>query len=204
LLKGKVIDERNAAPLGAVISLVDNVTNKVITKISSHPTTGEFEISIPHGGNYGVATEKAGYLFNSINFNVPQFAEYQEIDTHIIMVKAEVGSKVVLRNVFFDIGKADLKPESIAEVENIKELLVNDPNLRVQINGHTDNVGNAASNKALSLKRASAVVNYLVQHGIAATRLFAKGYGSERPIVSNDDEVGGREINRRTEIEIIK
>jgi outer membrane protein OmpA-like peptidoglycan-associated protein len=204
LLKGKVIDERNAAPLGAVISLVDNVTNKVITKIASHPTTGEFEISIPHGGNYGVATEKAGYLFNSINFNVPQFAEYQEIDTHIIMVKAEVGSKVVLRNVFFDIGKADLKLESIAEVENIKELLVNDPNLRVQINGHTDNVGNAASNKALSLKRASAVVNYLVQHGIAATRLFAKGYGSERPIVSNDDEVGGREINRRTEIEIIK
>jgi outer membrane protein OmpA-like peptidoglycan-associated protein/tetratricopeptide (TPR) repeat protein len=203
LLKGKVIDERNAAPLSAVISLVDNVTNKVITKINSHPTTGEFEITIPHGGNYGVATEKSGYLFNSINFNVPQFAEYQEIDTHIIMVKAEVGSKVVLRNVFFDIGKSDLKTESIAEVENIRELLVSDPKLRVQINGHTDNMGNATSNKALSLKRASSVVNYLVQHGIAATRLSAKGFGSDRPIVSNDDEEGGRAINRRTEIEII-
>lgn len=204
LLKGKVIDERNAAPLSAIISLVDNVTNKVITKINSHPTTGEFELTIPHGGNYGVATEKAGYLFNSINFNLPQFAEYQEIDTHIIMVKAEVGSKVVLRNLFFDIGKSDLKQESIAEVENIRELLVNDKTLRVQINGHTDNMGNAAANKALSLKRASSVVNYLVQHGISADRLSAKGYGSERPIVSNDDEVGGREINRRTEIEIIK
>jgi outer membrane protein OmpA-like peptidoglycan-associated protein/tetratricopeptide (TPR) repeat protein len=204
LLKGKVIDERNAAPLSAVISLVDNVTNKVITKINSHPTTGEFELTIPHGGNYGVATEKVGYLFNSINFNVPQFAEYQEIDTHIIMVKAEVGSKVVLRNVFFDIGKSDLKPESIAEVENIRELLNHDAHLRLQINGHTDNVGNASSNKALSLKRASAVVNYLVKNGISPTRLSAKGYGSERPIVSNDDEEGGREINRRTEIEIIK
>lgn len=204
LLKGKVIDERNAAPLSAIISLVDNVTNKVITKINSHPTTGEFELTIPHGGNYGVATEKAGYLFNSINFNLPQFAEYQEIDTHIIMVKAEVGSKVVLRNVFFDIGKSDLKPESIAEVENIRELLDNDKHLRVQINGHTDNVGNAAANKVLSLKRASSVINYLVQHGISAERLSAKGYGSERPIVSNDDEEGGREINRRTEIEIIK
>lgn len=203
LLKGKVIDEQNASPLSAVISLVDNVTNKVITKINSHPTTGEFELTIPHGGNYGVATEKAGYLFNSINFNVPQFAEYQEIDTHIIMVKVEIGSKVVLRNVFFDIGKSDLKPESISEVENIRELLLADKLLRVQINGHTDNVGNASSNKTLSLKRATSVVNYLVQHGISAGRLTAKGYGSERPIVSNDDEEGGREINRRTEIEII-
>jgi outer membrane protein OmpA-like peptidoglycan-associated protein len=204
LLKGKVIDETNAAPLNAVISLVDNATNKVITKINSNPVTGEFELVIPHGGNYGVATEKTGYLFNSINFNLPSFAEYQEIDTHIIMVKAEIGSKVVLRNVFFDIGKSDLKPESIAEVENIKELLTRDPHLRVQINGHTDNMGNVASNKALSLKRATSVVSYLVQHGIAASRLSAKGYGSERPIVSNDDEAGGREINRRTEIEIIK
>ena len=204
LLKGKVIDERDASPLSAVISLVDNITNKVITKLNSNPTTGEFELVIPHGGNYGVATEKAGYLFNSINFNLPQFAEYQEIDTHIIMVKAEIGSKVVLRNVFFDIGKSDLKPESIAEVENIRELLVRDAHLRVQINGHTDNSGNAASNKALSLKRASSVVDYLVKHGIATSRLSAKGYGSDRPIVSNDDEEGGRAINRRTEIEIIK
>jgi len=204
LLRGKVIDESNAAPLGAIISLVNNETNEVITKINANPTTGEFELVIPHGGNYGVATERAGYLFNSINFNLPQFAEYQEIDTHIIMVKAEVGSKVVLKNIFFDVGKSDLKPESIAEVENIRELLLANSSLKVQINGHTDNSGNATSNKALSLKRASAVVNYLTQKGITANRLSAKGYGSERPIVSNDDEEGGRAINRRTEIEIIK
>lgn len=204
LLRGKVIDETTAAPLGAVISLVNNETNQVITKINANPVTGEFEIVIPHGGNYGVATEREGYLFNSINFNLPQFAEYQEIDTHIIMVKAEIGSKVVLKNIFFDVGKADLKPESVAEVENIRELLLANNALKVQINGHTDNSGNAASNKTLSLKRATAVVNYLTQKGIAAVRLSAKGYGSERPIVSNDDEEGGRAINRRTEIEIIK
>jgi outer membrane protein OmpA-like peptidoglycan-associated protein len=204
LLRGKVIDEATAAPLGAVISLVNNETNSVISKINAHPVTGEFELIIPHGGNYGVATERAGYLFNSINFNLPQFAEYQEIDTHIIMVKAEIGSKVVLKNIFFDVGKADLKPESVAEVENIRELLIANTALKVQINGHTDNSGNSTSNKALSLKRATAVVTYLTQKGIAASRLSAKGYGSERPIVSNDDEEGGREINRRTEIEIVK
>lgn len=204
VLKGKVIDEATATPLNAVISLVDNTTNKVLTKLNSNPVTGEFELVIPHGGNYGVATEKAGYLFNSINFSLPQFAEYQEIDTHIIMVKAEIGSKVVLKNIFYDVGKSDLKPESIAEVENIRELLISNSTLKVQINGHTDNSGNASANKALSLKRATAVVGYLTQKGIAASRLSAKGYGSERPIVSNDDEEGGREINRRTEIEIIK
>lgn len=203
ILRGKVIDENTATPLGATISLVDNETKKVLAKITTDPANGDFELIIPHGGNYGVATEKAGYLFNSINFNLPKFAEFQEIDTHIIMVRAEIGSKVILKNIFFDVGKSDLKNESIAEVEKIQQLLLANPNLKVQINGHTDNTGNASSNKALSLKRASAVVDHLVSHGVDSARLSAKGYGSERPIVSNDDESGGREINRRTEIEII-
>jgi outer membrane protein OmpA-like peptidoglycan-associated protein len=203
VLKGKVLDEKTGSPLDAVISLVDNGTQKVVTKINSNSATGEFELTVPHGGNYGVATERAGYLFNSINFNVPQFADYQEIDMSIIMVKAEIGSKVILKNIFFDVGKSDLKKESLSELEKIRELLTSNTHLRVQINGHTDNTGNAAANKALSLKRAEAVVHYLIQHGIDATKLSAKGFGSERPLVSNDDEVEGREINRRTEIEII-
>ena len=203
VLRGKVIDENTADPLEATITLVDNTTKKVIAKITSNASSGDFELVIPHGGNYGVATERAGYLFNSINFNLPKFAEYQEIDTHIIMVKAEVGSKVVLKNIFFDSGKSDFKAESLVELENINKLLAGNPNLKVQINGHTDNLGTAATNKVLSLKRATAVVDYLVSKGITASRLSAKGYGSDRPIVSNDDEEGGREINRRTEIEIL-
>jgi outer membrane protein OmpA-like peptidoglycan-associated protein/tetratricopeptide (TPR) repeat protein len=202
VLKGKVIDETTAAPLGAVITLVDNETQKVVARINSNAETGDFELVIPHGGNYGVATDKAGYLFNSINFNLPQFAEYQEIDTHILMVKAEVGSKVVLKNIFFDVGKSDLKQESIAELEKIKQLLLSNAQLKVQINGHTDNSGNAATNQVLSLRRAEAVVQYLIEHGIDTVRLSAKGFGSEKPLVSNDDEAEGREINRRTEIEI--
>jgi outer membrane protein OmpA-like peptidoglycan-associated protein len=118
------------------------------------------------------------------------------------MVRAEIGSKVVLKNIFFDVGKSELKTESLAEVEKIRELLASNMSLKVQINGHTDNTGNAATNKVLSLKRATAVVDYLVSHGIEVARVSAKGFGQERPIVSNDDEIGGREINRRTEIEI--
>jgi outer membrane protein OmpA-like peptidoglycan-associated protein len=204
ILKGKVIDANTAEPLVAVITLVNNESNVVVERIHSKAGSGDFELVIPHGGNYGVATEAAGYLFNSINFNVPQFADYQEIDTHILMMKAEVGSKVVLKNIFFDTGKSDLKPESINELEKIRELLTGNPTLRMQINGHTDNTGNAATNKVLSLMRAESVVKYLVEKGVDPQRLTAKGFGAERPIVSNDDEQGGREINRRTEIEIIE
>jgi outer membrane protein OmpA-like peptidoglycan-associated protein/tetratricopeptide (TPR) repeat protein len=204
VLKGKVIDEISSTPLQATITLVNNENNQVVTRITSKSETGDFELVIPHGGNYGVATEANGYLFNSINFNLPQFAEYQEIDTHILMVKAEVGSKVVLKNIFFDTGKSDIKPESASELEKIHQLLIINPLLKVQINGHTDNTGNSATNMVLSLERAQAVVKYLIEKGIEGSRVSAKGFGSERPLVSNDDENEGREINRRTEIEIIE
>jgi outer membrane protein OmpA-like peptidoglycan-associated protein len=204
ILKGKVIDANTAVPLRATITLVNNENNQIVERITSKSETGDFELVIPHGGNYGVATEASGYLFNSINFNVPQFADYQEIDTHILMMKAEVGSKVVLKNIFFDTGKSEIKSESLNELEKLRELLITNANLKMQINGHTDNTGNPASNMVLSLHRAEAVVQYLVEKGINPDRLSAKGFGAERPIVSNDDEQGGREINRRTELEIIE
>jgi outer membrane protein OmpA-like peptidoglycan-associated protein len=204
LLKGKVLDANTAAPMGARMTLTDNEKNEVLAIINSDSVTGDFEMFIPHGGNFGVSTQKNGYLFNSINFNLPSSYELQELETAIIMVKAEKGSKVVLKNIFFDIGKADLKQESVAELKNIHELLQSNPHLKVQINGHTDNVGEAAYNKALSQKRALAVVDYLIRNGIENIRLTAMGYGEERPLVSNDDEADGREINRRTEIEILE
>ena len=202
ILKGKVIDASTAKPLFARLRLMNNETNTMIAELTSDPTTGEFELIIPNGGNYGVSTSKLGYLFNSINFDLPAFHEYQEIDTHIILQKAKVGSKVVLKNIFFDIGKSNLRTESLAELEGIKELLSENALLQVQINGHTDNVGNAVYNKVLSKKRAQAVVDYLIANGIDSGRLSAKVFGEERPLVSNDDEKDGREINRRTEIEI--
>lgn len=203
VLKGKVIDVSTTEPLEATLSLVDNSSKKILNKITIGPS-GDFELTIPRGGNYGVTTEKAGYLFNSMNFELPEFNKYQEIDTHILMVKAEIGSKVVLKNIFFDLNQSALKEESFSELENIRDLLVNNPALRVQINGHTDNVGHPTTNQTLSLKRAQSVVDYLIKEGISANRLQARGYGSERPLVSNDDEADGRQINRRTEIEIIE
>ncbi len=204
VLKGKVIDAKSGEPLYAEVKLVDNAKNKVLAKVDSDPNDGSFEIVIPYGGNFGVSTRRQGYLFNSLNFDMPEFDEYMEVDTHILMRKAETGSKVVLKNIFFDFGKSELRTESLGELDRIKELLTDNPGLVVQINGHTDNVGNSIANKILSKKRADSVVKYLINNGIDPNRLSAKGYGEERPLVSNDDEVDGREINRRTEIEIIR
>jgi len=204
VLKGKVIDAKSGEPLNAEVKLVDNSRNEVLMRVNSDPKDGAFEIIIPYGGNFGVSTRRQGYLFNSLNFDLPEFEEYQEVDTHILMRRAETGSKVVLKNIFFDFGKSELRTESLGELDRIRELLTDNPGLVVQINGHTDNVGDAWANKILSKKRADAVVTYLINNGIDQSRLSAKGFGEERPLVSNDDEVDGREINRRTEIEIIR
>jgi outer membrane protein OmpA-like peptidoglycan-associated protein/tetratricopeptide (TPR) repeat protein len=202
--RGKVLDELNGKPLYAQITLVDNKTNKLLTRAFTNPKTGIFIIIIPHGGNYGVSANCDGYLFNSMNFDVPAFAESQTIETAIIMTKAEVGAKSILKNIFFDSGKSDFRQESIGELDMIVDLLNRNSRLRVQINGHTDSFGDNNTNKALSLKRAQSVVDYLIKKGISTSRLQAVGYGEERPVVSNDDEIEGREINRRTEIEVVE
>lgn len=201
-LVGTVMDEESAVPLRAQVILINNETNEVVSRIYSDRVTGKFRLTIPHGGNYGINTQVDGYLFNSLNFEVPAFQEYQEIETAILMVKVKVGSKAVLKNIFFDTGKADLKEESISELNRLVDLMEKNPLLKIQINGHTDNTGDAGTNKTLSLKRAQSVVSYMVNKGVVKERLHAVGFGEERPIVSNDDEAGGREINRRTEMEV--
>lgn len=203
VFKGKVLDASTGLPLGAKIKMVDNNNNVLTAEAFADPQTGEFELIVPKGGNYGVSSNRKGYLFNSMNFRLPEFSEYQEIDVSILLDKAEAGTKMVLKNIFFDNGSSDLRTESLGELDVIKDLLVNSPDLRVQINGHTDNVGNSVYNKLLSKKRAQSVVDYLIANGINTDRLEAKGFGEEMPLVSNDDEIGGREINRRTEIEIL-
>jgi outer membrane protein OmpA-like peptidoglycan-associated protein len=202
--RGKVLDEENGKPLHAEIILVDNKTNKILTRAYSNKRNGVFIIIIPHGGNYGVSASCDGYLFTSMNFDVPAFASSQTIETAIFMSKAEVGSKSTLKNIFFDSGKSDLRSESVSELTRLVDLLSKNPRLRVQINGHTDSFGDNITNKILSLKRAQSVVDYLIKNGIDASRVKAVGYGEERPLVSNDDEEEGREINRRTEIEVVE
>jgi outer membrane protein OmpA-like peptidoglycan-associated protein len=99
----------------------------------------------------------------------------------------------------FDTGKSDMKPESMVIIGQIAALLQAHPELKVSIEGHTDNAGTVQSNKVLSTQRAKSVMNAVVQKGIATTRLTALGWGQEKPIADNRSE-DGRAKNRRVEI----
>jgi len=114
----------------------------------------------------------------------------------------EVGNKVILKNIFFDSNKFDIKPDSKAELEKLVDFLTVNPTLHVEISGHTDNVGNDQANQTLSENRAKAVFAYLINNKINPDRLVYKGYGKTQPIASNETEEGRGE-NRRTEFKII-
>ena len=121
----------------------------------------------------------------------------------IKLKKIKIGKSIVLRNIFFDYNKFTIRPESQSELDRLVILMNENPQIKVEISGHTDNVGGDAYNLELSDNRAKAVVDHLVNEGIAQERLIYKGYGESQPIASNDIPEG-RQENRRTEFKIIE
>ncbi|MFH2142074.1 MAG: OmpA family protein [Bacteroidota bacterium] len=202
LLKGTVKDAELLTPIEAEIEIVDNEKNKVIFTSKCNSSTGKYLVSLPSGKNYGIAAKADGYLFHSENFNIPDTAAFQEIEKNILLVKVKVGSKMVLKNIFFDFDKSTLRQESISELSRLIKLLNDYPNIRVEISGHTDNKGSMDYNTNLSQSRAKAVVEYLISKGIQNKRLEYKGYAFSAPIATNDTEEG-RQLNRRVEFKII-
>lgn len=200
LVKGVVKDATSGKPVEATITVTDNVSKEVIAKYKSNSETGQYLMSLPAGENYAITIEKPGVLFYSENIDLKN--GYKEVKQDITLVPATAGSKIVLRNIFFDTGKYTIRSESYVELNKLVTLLKTNPNLRVEISGHTDNVGDENLNIQLSESRAKEVVQYLVSQGIAAQRLQSKGYGSSQPIAPNTTEEG-KQKNRRTEFKVL-
>ncbi|MBU1719511.1 MAG: OmpA family protein, partial [Bacteroidetes bacterium] len=202
VFKGKVIDDITKEPVFADLEIVDNKTGEVIATLNSNKATGKFLLSLPAGRNYGIAVKAEGFLFHSENFNLPIGDDFNVVDKVIELKNIAIGKKIALRNVFFETGKANLSPESNTELARIVKLLTDVPRLKVEIGGHTDDVGSEESNQKLSEDRAKSVVNYLISQGIAKDRLTAAGYGESQPIAPNENKEG-RALNRRTECMIV-
>lgn len=212
ILKGIVRDDKTKAPLEANIELIDNELNKVIAEFKSDAKTGKFLVSLPGGKNYGIVVKADGCLFHSENFDVQQDANYKEVNKIIDLKKVSVGEIIVLRNIFFDLSKYTLRPESQNELDRLTKLLTDNPSIRIEISGHTDTRGSDTYNKELSHNRAKAVVDYLIEKGIKKDRLEYMGYGEEKTIVS-DAEIAklrsstakedAHQENRRTEFKIL-
>lgn len=201
VFKGITIDHLTKKPVEASIELTENTTGKVLETFTTNSATGKFIITLQSGKNYGIAVKAEGYLFHSENFDIPMGSADNLVNKVIELKNIAVGSKIALRNIFFDTGKSTLRPESNAELDRLLKLLKDVPNLKIEISGHTDNTGSANLNATLSQDRAQAVVDYLKAKGIAANRMTAMGYGSSRPVASNNTP-DGRQENRRTEFEI--
>jgi outer membrane protein OmpA-like peptidoglycan-associated protein len=125
-----------------------------------------------------------------------------KISKDLFIAPIEVGASIKLNNIFFETGKSTLKPTSFPELERVIKFLNENSTLKIEIAGHTDNVGNAATNKNLSQARANAVANYIIKNGVAKDRIVAKGYGMEKPVASNKT-AAGKSQNRRVEFTIL-
>jgi len=201
VFKGITIDAISRKPVEAQIEIIDNATGQVIETFTTNSATGKFIITLNSGKNYGIAVKATGYLFHSENFDIPAGSGDNLVNTVIELKNIAIGSKIALRNIFFDYSKSTLRPESNSELERLVKLMKDVPNLKIEISGHTDNTGSATVNETLSQQRAEAVVTYLTNKGISASRMTAKGYGASKPVATNGTE-DGRQQNRRTEFEI--
>lgn len=204
-VKATVVDAETNKPLVAEVELQNLSKNGKNLTLSSDED-GSLLVCIPSGKSYAFNVSKIGYAFFSQNFKLDT-AKYTE--PFILEIKLQklnevdkIGRKpVVLNNIFFDSGASTLREESNFELEKLFQLLNQSPSLKIQINGHTDNVGSASDNLILSTNRAKSVYDFLIKKGIEASRLSYKGFGETKPLVQNTDDIS-RQSNRRTEFEI--
>jgi outer membrane protein OmpA-like peptidoglycan-associated protein/tetratricopeptide (TPR) repeat protein len=201
-VKGKVYDEKTKAGLPSSVELIDLGTKQTISRLQTDET-GNYLITLPVGKDYAFNVNRKGYLFYSDNYslrNKPADSTYQK-DIPLKPIEAEAA--IVLRNLFFETGKYEIQPASEVELDKVIQLLQDNPTVKIQLEGHTDNIGSEVDNQKLSAARAYAVVNYLVTKGIKGNRLVAKGFGESKPVADNTTDEG-RAQNRRTELRVLE
>lgn len=200
-VKGKVFDKKTMVGLPSSVELTDIKSRSIISRLQTDEE-GNYLVTLPEGKNYAFSVNRKGYLFFSDNFSLSNAPIDSVYNKDIPLQPIEPGAVIVLKNIFFDTKKFDLKQESIVELDKVVVLLNDNPKLKILITGYTDNVGIAKDNLLLSNNRAKTVVTYLLSKGITQLRLTYKGFGATKPLADNKTETG-KAINRRTELSVI-
>lgn len=202
LIRGNIKSEYSAEPVKAHIEL-KNLDTKKISNIPMDSVTGNYVAVAPFNSDYIMTVKKEGHVYESryIAKVDSMFKLPARID--IEMKPIELNKSYRINDIYFPFNSFDLTMESKAVLDQLIDFLSESQNISIQIQGHTDNIGNDASNLKLSESRAHSVYNYLIEKGIAEKRLTYKGFGKAMPVAENDSEEG-RARNRRTVFVITK
>ncbi len=200
--KGRVFDAETKKPLRSDLQLYDLAADELVQQVSSDGVNGEYTIILKEGGQYAMYVSADGYLLKSLNFDYTSKKDFDPLMLDFYLDPVKAGSSIVLNNLFFATGKYSLEKNSTTELKKLVAFMRRNPNIAVEISGHTDDVGSAAANDELSLKRAQAVASFLISNGIPKNRIEYKGYGKSKPAVPNTSEAN-RQQNRRIEFRVL-
>lgn len=198
----RVVDPATKKVMPAKVKLQGAADNVIVA--STLNSSGMYEFKISEAKEYKLSVEAEGFMFVNETVALEGSAEQEKLAMKIVeLKKLEVGLVTVLRNIYFDFNKATFKQDSYGELTKLERMLQQNVSMNVEIGGHTDIIGTKNYNKLLSQKRAEAVKDFLTKKGIDSRRITAVGYGSTKPLASNDDEDEGRELNRRVEFKVL-
>lgn len=195
-VKGKVIDKKTNKPLPSSVELVDNTNNKALMKVQTDEV-GDYFITLPTGKDYTFMVNRKGYLFYSELYELGKKEADSVYKKDIYLQPVELNAVFTFNNIQFANNAYQLPPAGFVELDRLLQVLAENPSLKVEISGHTDNIGTTEDNKLLSTNRAKAIVDYLVSKGVNLKRVSFKGYGAAQPVADNTTEAG-RTKNRRT------
>lgn len=211
-MDGVVFDAKDRKPLAGHFQLIDLKTGKTVVESTADKVNGEFLVSLPTNKDYALNVSYPGYNFYSKNFTLSNSSSNEPYHMDVPLQPITVDVTVRLDNVFFDLGKSNLRPESQVELNKLVDYLNTQKTVAIEIGGHTDTRGDEQENQILSEARAKAVADYVIAKGIAANRITYKGYGETKTVISDEaiaklkteeERNNAHQLNRRTEYKII-
>jgi OmpA-OmpF porin, OOP family len=203
VLTGIVRNAKTNRSITAKINFAQSPGIVAIDSVQSFQESGTYRAKLETGSIYNLTVVARGYLVLSETLDLSKTSDGQTIKRDFLLQPFEVGDKITLNNIYFEMGKADILSASYAELDKLVRLMQENPNMRIRLGGHTDIIGDPDANQELSQLRVDNVKRYLANHGIEAFRIEAVGYGSKYPIKTkgSDEE---RSVNRRVEFEILR
>ncbi|NND07597.1 MAG: OmpA family protein [Saprospiraceae bacterium] len=201
----RILDGGNATPLQGVVDVYDLTLDKSFIRTYTD-AKGELLVCLAAGKGFAIHAQKKGYTFFSTHINLeegntrlrPYTLEATLYPLEDAKENVDSVEPIILENVFFASGSAEILPTSLHELRKLYQLMDENKEMVIEIQGHTDDVGSSSDNDLLSTVRAEAIYNFLIEKGIPQSRMTYRGFGEKRPLVSNDTEAG-RQRNRRTE-----